>query len=142
MTTNNPPVNRCLADKAMDHLDHALGRPTFPLRESYRNYFATGIDSALADEFDASPYWHLNGVDGSMAYFSVTSAGRRALLDHLEALPAPWVAFCVTYAGYSSVVPERSAARARYARYLSIADVCPDLTFIEFAREARVRRAA
>ncbi|MCL8000024.1 hypothetical protein M8994_17445 [Brucella sp. 21LCYQ03] len=37
---DNPTVNRYLKVKALDLIDHGLGRPTFPLQETYRNYFA------------------------------------------------------------------------------------------------------
>ncbi|WP_319533384.1 hypothetical protein [uncultured Cohaesibacter sp.] len=35
----NHSVNRSLDDKAMDAIDHALGRPVDPMSESYRNYY-------------------------------------------------------------------------------------------------------
>lgn len=139
----NPSVNRCLDDNAFDHIDHALGRPTFPLRESYRNYFATDVRSNLSIAFDASPFWELRNVTPcAMAYYSVTEHGRQALADHLAAEPAPWRAFSVTFGGFTSIVPERSRGKARYAAYLRISDCFADLTFGAFAKAATVRVAA
>ena len=39
-------VNRYLADPAMDDVDHALGRPLDPMRESYRNRYAVDAGDA------------------------------------------------------------------------------------------------
>lgn len=138
---SNPSVNRCLKDKALDHVDHALGRPTWPLRESYRNYFATGVNSEQGLAFDLSPWWERGILDGRLAYFHVTAAGRRALADHLKALGVDQV-FIVSYGRDEHAVSARTPAKARYTRFLSISDVLPDLTFLEFLRRSTVRRAA
>ncbi|MBX5021182.1 hypothetical protein [Rhizobium lentis] len=143
---NNPSVNRYLEDKAFDHMDHALGRPVDPMRESYRNYFATDVDSQEAKEFGASENWELDGLIRGMAYFSVTDTGRKALKDHLDDevvhLGKPWRSFVVEFNGFSERIPAKSRAQARYLRYLNIADIYPSLKFGEFVRRSSVRVAA
>ncbi|MBN9525723.1 MAG: hypothetical protein J0H82_05960 [Alphaproteobacteria bacterium] len=140
--TDNPSVDRYLKDKAMDHIDHALGRPIWPLKKSYRNYFAIDTRSDLANSFRASPHWRFTGSAGQMAFFSVTEAGRHALQSHLASLHAPTKAFTVAYGGQTAIVPAATPSRARYSRWLAISDCCPDLTFAEFLRDATVRLAA
>lgn len=137
----NPVVNRCLEDKAMDHIDHALGRPANPLMDTYREYFAVGSDTDLANAFRASPYWEegVGTVPGKMAYFYVTFEGRQALDDHLKAIGSLHRAFLVTYDGYEDVVAAESHSKARYASYLKLSDVCPDLTFADFCKRSIVR---
>lgn len=137
----NPSVNRYLNDKAMDRIDHALGRPIWPLRESYRNHFAVSVGSRLSKEFDASPYWEGGREFGQMASYYVTDAGRQALAKHLAELPQQHHAFIVTFGDFSRVMPAETAAKARYAYYLEVSD-CFDLKFGEFSKRTTVRRAA
>lgn len=138
----NPPVNRYLADKTFDHIDHAIGRPMWPLRESHRNYFATDEDSSHAKAFAASPHWELSGVQNGMAYYHVTDAGRAALASHLAEIGSEWRPYLVTYRGFERTVPAKSPSQARYKYYADLRDVAPDLEFVDFAGEARVRLAA
>lgn len=140
--SDNPKVDRYFKDKAMDHIDHALGRPTFPLRESHRNYFATDANSDLARQFMASPNWEKTGQRDDMAYFSVTDLGRHALVDHIEALGNPWKAYVVSFEKYTKIVPAKSRSAAKYSWWLEISDCWEDLRFIDFAKHARVRIAA
>lgn len=140
--SDNPPVNRCLKDKPFDHIDHALGRPTWPLRESYRNYFATEADSEYGRAFRASPHWEAGPViPGGLTCFRVTPAGRAALEAHLNSLGVH-KRFTVTFVGQSRVVSAETAAKARYSRWLDLCDVLPDMTFGAFQRRSTVRRAA
>ena len=141
MTSDNPSVNRYLADKAMDHIDHALGRPVWPLRESYRNHFATGSGSDLAIAFTTSPHWEHVGRQGSMSFFAVTDAGRQALSSYLEASGGRWRPFLVTFEGFTMTVPAPTAARARYACFLRLSDSWSELSFGDFLKRARVRAA-
>lgn len=137
----NPTVNRYLRDKAMDHIDHALGRPVWPLRESYRNYFAA--DSASAMDFDASPYWELrNSTPFDVVYYSVTDNGRRALAEHLAGLDQKWRAYVVSFDDWSVVVPALNRHKAKYACFLRLTDTQPSLSFKTFALYSRVRLAA
>lgn len=137
--TENPRVNRYLKDKAFDHMDHALGRHFDPAGETFRNYFATEAGGELAKEFDASPWWALNGVRNDMAYYHFTDAGIAELKAHLT-IHAPISAFVVSFNGYSSTVTAKSASAAKYDYWLGINDIYCDLTFIEFCRSARVRK--
>lgn len=141
MAGNNPRVNRYLKDKAFDHMDHALGRHFDPAGETFRNYFATEAGGVLAQQFDASPWWALSGVRHDMAYYHVTDAGIAALKEHL-AENAPIKAFVVSFNGYSETVTAKTASAAKYDYWVCVSDVYCDLKFIEFARQARVRRAA
>lgn len=138
---SNPRVNRYLHDKAMDRVDHALGRPLWPLRETYRNYFATDVDSSLVAEFDRSPYWHLSGVQGRMAFFHVTAEGKAALDRHLQD-SSDAKGWLVRFEGYTRIVPAASAAKAKYAYFLEISDSWSELRFGDFCRAASARRAA
>lgn len=133
-------VDRHLKDKAMDRIDHALGRPVNPMGETYRDHFAIG-EGALADEFRASPNWALTGKSGTMLFFSVTDAGREALRDHLRNIGDKHRVYIVSYDGYDMEQVATSASKARYAKYLDLSDVRSDLTFKQFQASARVRLA-
>ena len=135
----NPTVNRYLKDKAFDHIDHAIGRPVDPMRESYRNYFATDANSELAAQFNDSPFWRCNGTSVcGMAYFSVTEVGRAALRDHLKAIGSKTRVFHITLDGYTSEVAAESASKAKYQHWLMVSDVNPDMTFAAYQRRAKV----
>lgn len=139
----NPAVNRYLVDKEMDRIDHALGRPIWPLRETYRNHYATDSNGTLAIDFAFSRHWEKTGQHGDMAFFSVTDAGRKSLSDYLEGLDVGErnSAYAVTYEGHTSIVPAKSRAHARYALWLDISDCFAELTFGEFIRASTVRAA-
>jgi hypothetical protein len=139
--SENPPVNRDLKDKAMDRIDHALGRPIWPLRETYRNHYAT--TSADAMDFEANPHWAFCGAQDRMAFYAVTDAGRQALTAYLETLEVGerTRAYVVTYEGYETIVPAKSRSHARYANWLRISDSFTELTFGEFVKNAKVRLA-
>lgn len=135
---DNPPVNRCLQERHFDHIDHALGRPTWPLQQSYRNYFSTPADSDDGRAFEASPHWQRGGTSpGGLTTYRVTDAGRAALDEHLRALGVH-NRFTVTFAGRSQVVCAATAAKARYIRWCNLVDVLPDLTFSSFLRLSTV----
>lgn len=138
---DNPSVNRCLKDKAVDHLDHALGRPTWPLRDSYRNYFAVDADSDLGRSFAASPHWSISGTSGRLTYFAVTPEGRAALGKHLSEVSADRP-YLVTFSDYVGIVSAPTPAKARYRRFIEVRDTWCELTFKEFSAGARVRLAA
>lgn len=137
-------VNRFLKDKAMDRIDHALGRPVDPMVEGYRNHFATDSGSELAKEFDASPYWalHERVVPGGMAFYHVTDEGRAALRRHLKEIGDKHRLYEVTYQGQTETVVAISAAKAKYRLWLSVSDCFQELTFGRFCRAATVRVAA
>lgn len=137
-------VNRCLKDKAMDHIDHALGRPVNPMVESYRNYFATSAGSKHALAFKSSAYWDTRDstTPGEMVYFFVTQAGREALKRHLKEIGDKHRVYAVTYEGQTSSVVAVSAAKAKYSLWLDISDCFCDLTFNKFCRSVTVRIAA
>ncbi len=136
----NPKVNRYLKDKDLDLIDHALGRPTFPLKETYRNYFAIDADSDLANKFSKSLNWRKSGQRDDMAYFAVTELGRHALADHLKRLPDNKV-FVVSYWEWSKIVTAKSRAAARYDVFLDVSD-CSEITFHEFLKISSVRAYA
>lgn len=137
---DNPKVNRYLTDKAMDRIDHALGRPTFPLQETYRNHFATDVDSNRAKEFSRSLHWRKCGQNGDMAFFAVTDLGRHALADHLKQLPDNRI-FVVSYWEWTKIVTAKSRAAARYDVFREVSD-CGDISFSEFLKVSSVRAHA
>ena len=140
MTTDNPSVDRYLLDKVMDNIDHALGRPADPLRETYRNYFAVDDASPKAAAFRASPHWiFTGGLHGGMVTFSVTTAGRQALRDHLREVGDNHRAYLVTFDGHTGAIAAESPAKAKYEYWLRVSDVCPDLKFGAFCRAATAR---
>lgn len=141
-TGGNPTVNRCLRDKEMDLIDHALGRPMWPMRETYRNHFATDAESGRAIDFTFSLHWEKTAQSGDMAFFSVSMAGRKALAEHLKTLEEPWRAFEVSFDGFTTVVPAKSRSKAIYSYFLDVSDGWDDLTFGEFIRNARARALA
>jgi hypothetical protein len=140
--TRNPRVNRYLQDEAMDHIDHALGRPVDPMGETYRNHYAADKDGKIASTLKASRFWHLDGCTGRMAFFSVTDAGRKALADHLKAIGDPWRPYSVEWNEATCIYAATSEADAKKRAYSSASDVFSDLTFRKFDRESTARRIA
>jgi hypothetical protein len=138
--TSNPRVNRYLKDKAMDHIDHALGRPVDPTGETYRNHYAADKDGKDAASFATSPHWQLDGCTGRMAFYGVTDAGRKALADHLKAIGDPWRPYSVEWNEATCIYAATSEADAKKQAYSSASDVFSDLTFRKFDREASVAR--
>lgn len=134
----NPRVDRYLKDKAMDHIDHALGRHLDPLGETFRNYFAAG--GKLADEMAANPHWNERGKSGDLRFFSVTMDGREALSKYLKSIPDPNRAYSIVFEDHTMIVAAASAGKAKYRWWLEISDCLPDLTFVEFCRNCNIRR--
>ncbi len=132
-------VNRSLKNKAMDHIDHALGRPLDPIGETYRNHFAAG--PADAKEMAASPYWDAAEKHSRMQFFYVNDAGRRALAAHLREIGDQHRAFVVTFDGHPHTIVATSAAKAKYSWFLDLSDSFQELTFKAFCRRSRVRLA-
>ena len=139
--SENLRVDRYLENQAMDHIDHALGRPLDPLGETYRNNFITD-----GDEFEGDPNWRLTGEwSNGTRFYAVTDEGRKALASHLKAIGSKERAFLVTVE-IDGVIDERtivakSHSKARYSRYLDLVDVFPDLSFGTFCRRSTCRVA-
>lgn len=137
-------VNRYLKDKAMDHIDHALGRPLDPMAETYRSHFACAPDSNEAAKFRASPHWSESDAaswSGKMALFYVTDAGRKALRDHLKSIADPHRQFNIEFMGHCIPVVSTTRSKARYSYWRDVSDALPDLTFRDFCKRARVSPA-
>lgn len=135
-------VNRCLENKDMDHIDHALGRPINPMVDSFRNYFYVCGDTELRKGMTNSPNWEGDGKGSPNGeYFTVTTAGRAALATHLRDIKDPHRLYVVSYDGYHSVVIGTSQSNAKYSKWLNLSDVCADLTFSEFLRKSKARLA-
>lgn len=113
MGEENPRVNRHLKDRAMDHIDHALGRPV----------------------------WH--GAQGQMLFYRVTGEGRAALAKHLDSVEVDQRhrGYVVTFDRHSRTIPAKSRSHARYAYFQDVRDCLPDLTFGDFIRRSTVRLA-
>lgn len=136
MTTQ---VNRSLKDRSMDQIDHALGRPLYPLAETYRNFYAT--DGSLADEMAASLYWAEGTRWRDMRRFAVTDEGRKALAAHLREIGDPYRAYLVIFDGHERPVVAAGASKARYDYFLTLREVIPDLKFKDYCKRASVRLA-
>lgn len=134
---DNPTVNRWLPDEAMDRMDHALGRPMWPLKETYRNHFATSLDDPRNKDF-TSPNWDKVGERGGMAFFAVTEAGKQVLAaylkDHETNRP-----FLIKFDEFETIVPAKSRGSAKYSYWLKVSDSWSELTFGEFVKRATVR---
>lgn len=140
-------VNRYLKDKAMDHIDHALGRPVDPQNNahSHRNYFAVSCNAEKA-KFRASPHWIEGRTFERMTWFHVSEEGRAALAAHLKEIGDPYRLFQVhydhpAYETWSVLVAAKSRAAARYSYFLDVTDTRPDLTFGEFCKHTSARLA-
>lgn len=133
-------VNRYLKNKAMDAIDHALGRPVDPMGETYRNYFA-----ATGYGFQGNPHWVRGKVDGNMAFWHVTKAGRKALANHLRQIGDKHRLYEVTCRLRDNTEPWNvvgtSHGNAKYSSFLDVSDSWPDLTFGEFCRATTCRLA-
>lgn len=123
-----------MQNRAMDQIDHALGRPLDPMAETYRNFYATG--GAIADEMAASPFWQEGRRGRDMRYFAVTDEGRKALARHLREIGDPHRSFRITFDGHERTVVAASRGKARYSHFLDLRDVMPDLTFVDYCRRA------
>jgi len=136
-------VNRYLENKAMDHIDHALGRPVDPLEETHRNYFYIVGDTELRRYFAGSPHWFSvsDRDDDRGEYFSVTDTGKAALAGYLKSIGDKNRKWIVSYAGYEMEAIAETAAKARYSKWLDISDTDDSLTFAKFQRASRVRLA-
>lgn len=136
--TDNPSVNRCLKDKAMDRIDHALGRPVDPMRPSYRNHFVTAAVAGFEPPFWEQASTFLN----EQKCYLVTKAGRAALADYLRQSGSKHRLFHITFSGVEMGIAAETPAKARYQAWLRVNDCCPDLTFVNFSRQATVRMGA
>ena len=134
-------VNRYLDDKAMDHIDHALGRPVDPLGETYRNYFYVIGDTELRRHMTSSPHWQSSGVVTGGEYFAVTADGRAALAAHLKAIGDKHRRWIVSFRGYDMPTVAVTESKARYSKWLDISDTDDSLSFARFQRESKVRAA-
>lgn len=132
-------VNRYLKNKAMDHIDHALGRPVDPMGETSREYFAAC--KSEADQFRASSHWKEGRSDFDLVWFYVTKAGRKALADHLREIGDKNRAFTVSWGGYDMPVVAETHGQAKYRKWVEVSDALTDLTFKDFQATARVRLA-
>lgn len=134
-------VNRYLEDKAMDHIDHALGRPVDPMAENFRNYFYVCGDTDLRRYMAHSNHWKCTGHTDDGAYFSVTDEGRAALAAHLKAIGDKHRRWIVSHAGYETEVVATTAGKARYSYWLDVSDSDDNLTFGRLQRQSKVRLA-
>lgn len=133
-------VNRCLKDKAMDYIDHALGRPLDPMVETYRNYFAAAAEGPQAAQFRASPHWDQGVTRGDMVWFHASDEGRAALRDHLREIGDKHRLYTVSWNGWNMPQIATSHGKARYAKWLDISDSY-EISFKGFVATARVRLA-
>ena len=132
--------NRSLADKHMDSLDHALGRPTTPTGETTRNFFGVEIggDDALA--MMRNPHWkHTRDFMGTSG-FAVSDEGKAALASYLKDNWTPPKRYDVTWGDHTSNVVADKAGQAKYRAWLR-ADFS-HLSFGDYVKNSTARVAA
>lgn len=127
-----------IKDKHFQEMHHALGRP-WPdeiMGETYRNYFATDVDSSTADRMRASSHWEGGREKFGMVYFFVSDEGRRALVEYMRANVDIQARYRITFRHHegSVIVAAKSHSAARYAAYL---DGDTGWPFIEYASEIK-----
>lgn len=106
-------VNRSLDDKAMDAIDHALGRPLDPLKSTYRARYVVTDNSPEATAMRASPWWtEIHETGHGLTLFHVTQEGREALAAHLREIGDPWRCFEIKWAGTTFKYVAKSAKDA------------------------------
>jgi hypothetical protein len=132
-------VNRSLEDKAMDNIDHALGRPLDPMGKTHRNFYCEDSGSELARKFRESPFWYEDSIRHESSWFMVTDEGRAALRDHLKTIKEPHRAYVVEHSGHQTMVAAKSRSAARAAVFRMVHEVRSSLTFGQFIRTAKVR---
>lgn len=62
--------------------------------------------------------------------------------DHLKSIGDPWQPYSVTWGGHTVLIAAKSIGNAKYSTYLDVSDSYSELKFVDFAREAKVRRVA
>jgi hypothetical protein len=140
----NPSINRGLKDQSFNQIDHALGRPLYPLRETNRNFFGTS-DDTLAASFIESGHWNDHGTRFEERVFSVNADGRAALAAHLKEIKDPHRGFFVSFdlngARHEDFVVAKSAAAAKWDTVEALRDSCQNYRPQEFFKTARVQVA-
>jgi len=131
-------VNRYLENKAMDRIDHALGRPVDPMAETYRTHFAASVGTDEAIEMAASGHWRDLGAAGDIHMFSVAPAGRAALSRHLDEIRDPHRLFVIQFDGHESSIVGTTPGNAKYRYWLELDG---HLSFPDFCRRCNVRLA-
>lgn len=139
-------VNRTLPDKAMDNIDHALGRPLDPVKSTYRNRYITGDKTRFAE----NPHWRNVGRIGDLFNFRVTDQGRAALKTYLAEIGDPHKRYDVWFDKYRSddaadfvfmgSVIATTRAKARYKKWRDLYGPM-DCTFTDFMKHSRIRLA-
>lgn len=131
-------VNRYLKDKAMDNIDHALGRPVYPMQESYRNNYAGG--NTEVELFMDNPHWQLMGSHSGLHFYSVTNAGRAALANYLKIIGDKTRLFIVKFDGEDMhPIPAETHSKAKYAKWCAWDTF--DISFGDFCKATKVRLA-
>ena len=123
--------NRSLADKRMDSIDHALGRPT-NAHDASRNFFGVEVGCDDAETMKADPYWtHTRDFMGTSGF---AEDGKRALMAYLKENWTPPKSYTVTWNDFAGTVIAETRSKAKYRRWLDLDFV--DLKFGEFAKTA------
>jgi hypothetical protein len=125
--------NRSLADKRLDSIDHALGRPT-NAHDTTRNFFGVEVGCDDAEAMKEDPYWvHTRDFMGTSG-FAVSEEGKRALMGYLHDNWTPPKSYTVTWNDSAGVVVAPTRSKAKYRRWLDLDFV--GLKFGEFAKTA------
>ena len=131
--------NRSLADKGMDALDHALGRPTNPHSATTRNFFGVAVGCNEAKAMKENPnFIHTRDFMGTSG-FAVSDEGKVALSVYLKANWTPPRRYNVAWGESLRTIQADTRAKAKYRAWLEMDFV--DLTFGEYAKNASARLA-
>ena len=114
-------------EKQLDMLRHMLGinDPAKRVPKPYRNYAAVNPDDPLFVEMDATGLverYEANCPGSDYHWYRCTDGGRIAAMRSFRKI-------------------QYSPAKRRYIAYLSVSDVCPDLTFRQFLTNPRFSEA-
>lgn len=133
-------VNRQIkGNRALDDVDHALGRP-YRVRDTYRNHYATRCPNQKA-AMRASEWWNEGITRDGMTFFHVTLAGREALARELSDADTYGRLYAISRCCVNgeALVMAKSRSAAKYAAFVE-SDL--DWSFMEFCEGLRVRLAA
>ncbi len=76
-----------LTDADLDHMHHALGRPTAEQVDTYRNYYCCSTNSDDADRFEETGCWDFGRFinDGRDVIYHVNGLGQQKVREWLRA---------------------------------------------------------
>jgi hypothetical protein len=144
-----------LTEADRDDMRHALGRPTDPFKQPYRNRYVCGVDTPTARRFEDLGVWDLVRVinDGRDAIYEVTEGGVSLIMQDLRQAYAAqrrkeeaagirdW-RISIDHHDHVSTVRAKSRAAAKYQVYLQLADAGWCDSYIRYLKTYRPQARA